>query len=163
MLLSLCIVCYVQPPSLELHRGDCRGSSLAKQASQAGADDAVPIAGMEKAQHLLPHPHIPSKTTMVLAVVMLHVVALAYLMLVLYRAARYDPHAAPLKGNKAWAHSSIITSLFIFLQKTGALQQFSNGTAFVCTVLGFPVPFCFMCVRIQVWTSALTCIPAQNR
>lgn len=63
---------------------------MAKQASQAGADDAVRIAGMEKAQHLLPHPHIPSKTTMVLAVVMLHVVALAYLMLVLYRAARYD-------------------------------------------------------------------------
>ena len=45
-------------------------------------------AGMEKAQHLLPHPHMPSKTTMVLGIVMLHVVALTYLMFVLYRAAR---------------------------------------------------------------------------
>ena len=48
----------------------------------------MPAAGMERAQHLLPHPHMPSKTTMVLAVVMLHVIALTYLMLVLYRAAR---------------------------------------------------------------------------
>ena len=54
----------------------------------AQLDSSMPAAGMERAQHLLPHPHMPSKTTMVLAVVMLHVVALAYLMLVLYRAAR---------------------------------------------------------------------------
>ena len=49
----------------------------------------APAAGMERAQHLLPHPHMPSKATMVLAIVVLHVVALTYLLLVLYRAARW--------------------------------------------------------------------------
>ncbi|CAK0754910.1 hypothetical protein CVIRNUC_002333 [Coccomyxa viridis] len=52
-------------------------------------DTAFVLSGMEKAQHLLPHPHMPSKTTWVLVIVMLHVLALAYLTFVLYRAARH--------------------------------------------------------------------------
>ncbi len=44
---------------------------------------------MEKAQLLLPHPHMPSKATMLLAIIVLHVAALTYLLLILYRAARW--------------------------------------------------------------------------
>ena len=53
---------------------------------------------MEKAQHLLPHPHMPSRTTWVLVIVMLHVAALAYLTLVLYRAARWTLHQCTAGG-----------------------------------------------------------------
>ena len=55
---------------------------------------------MEKAQHLLPHPHMPSKTTWVLVIVMLHVIALAYLMLILYRAARWASYHCTACGHE---------------------------------------------------------------
>ncbi len=50
----------------------------------------MPVTGMEKAQSLMPHPimHMPSKTTVLLCVVVLHVVALSYLMYALYTAQR---------------------------------------------------------------------------
>ena len=54
---------------------------------------------MEKAQHLLPHPPMPSKTTWVLVIVMLHVLALAYLTLVLYRAARWASLRCTVSGH----------------------------------------------------------------
>lgn len=47
-------------------------------------------AGMEKAQALMPHTamHMPSKTTVVTCIVVLHVVALSYLLYALYTAQR---------------------------------------------------------------------------
>jgi hypothetical protein len=56
------------------------------------------VTGMEKAQSLTPHStmHMPSKATVVTCIVVLHVVALTYLLYALYTAQR---HAALLLGH----------------------------------------------------------------
>ncbi|EIE26450.1 hypothetical protein COCSUDRAFT_39546 [Coccomyxa subellipsoidea C-169] len=65
------------------------------------------LTGMEKAQSLMPHPtmHMPSKTTVLLCVVVLHVVALSYLM----RAAQKAQKAreAPRKVNCVYEWASL--------------------------------------------------------
>ena len=74
------VIVYVSQNWLALHWGICGGLS-----------DTQHCAGMHKAQHMAMghgHLHLPSKGTVITVVIVLHVVAMSYLLYAMYTAHR---------------------------------------------------------------------------